>query len=55
MNIFDILFMRKIGRIKPDAETFDIFLAKKNSNEGLYTSNDLFPSNSLYPRDNKRR
>lgn len=55
MNLFDILFMRKIGKIKPDADVASIFFANKISNVGLYPSNKLLPSNNLYPRDNKRR
>ena len=52
MNIFDILFMRKSGRIKPDSSVFDI-LFWENTSDGkkrvLFPSTTLHPANSIYP------
>ena len=55
MDLFDVLLMKKTGRIKPDTDIIDIFVADKIRDEGLYPSNNLFPSNNVYPKDNKRR
>ena len=52
MNIFDVLFMKKTGKIKPDASITDILFARiKSLTEKLLPSNKTFPSNNIYPRN----
>ena len=52
MKLFDILFMRKTGTIKPDANIADIFFARIVSVvKRLFPSNKTFPSNDIYPRN----
>lgn len=52
MNLFDILFMRKTGTIKPDANIADILFARiKSVAKKLFPSNKTFPSNNIYPRN----
>ena len=50
MNIFDILFMRKTGKAKPEANLADILFARiKSLAKKLFPGNKTFPSNNIYP------